>query len=150
MFCSTCTPSPQSVTSANISEPVYQGFAIDLLDAISKVRSIVKIMHLHIEIFICRLRVFATSKATSCFDDILYKTCDSSSVFRLYLVPDNLYGVYDHTTREWNGIVRLAPDLDNFKWEPWQIDQLAQFIDRVEQRLRKIQKKRINNSINIS
>ena len=26
--------------------------------------------------------------------------------YSLYLVPDNLYGVYDHETREWNGIVR--------------------------------------------
>ena len=26
--------------------------------------------------------------------------------YSLYLVPDNLYGVYDHDTKEWNGIVR--------------------------------------------
>ena len=37
MSCSSCSPSPQSVSSGNISDPVYQGFAIDLLDAISKV-----------------------------------------------------------------------------------------------------------------
>ena len=30
--------------------------------------------------------------------------------YTLYSVPDNLYGVYDHQTREWNGIVRELID----------------------------------------
>ncbi|TRY72258.1 hypothetical protein TCAL_00217 [Tigriopus californicus] len=30
--------------------------------------------------------------------------------FRLYTVPDNLYGVYNHETAEWNGIVRQLTD----------------------------------------
>eukprot|EP00095_Tigriopus_kingsejongensis_P010202 maker-scaffold1554_size35889-snap-gene-0.6 protein:Tk10202 transcript:maker-scaffold1554_size35889-snap-gene-0.6-mRNA-1 annotation:"glutamate receptor kainate 2-like" len=30
--------------------------------------------------------------------------------FRLYIVPDNLYGVYNHETGEWNGIVRQLTD----------------------------------------
>ena len=30
--------------------------------------------------------------------------------YTLYSVPDNLYGVYDHQTREWNRIVRELID----------------------------------------
>ena len=30
--------------------------------------------------------------------------------YTLYSVPDNLYGVYDHRTKEWNGIVRELID----------------------------------------
>ena len=30
--------------------------------------------------------------------------------YTLYSVPDNLYGVYDHQTKEWNGIVRELID----------------------------------------
>lgn len=30
--------------------------------------------------------------------------------FKLYTVPDNLYGFYNHDTREWNGIVRQLID----------------------------------------
>ena len=30
--------------------------------------------------------------------------------YTLYSVPDNLYGVYDHETKEWNGIVRELMD----------------------------------------
>lgn len=45
----------------------YEGFAIDLLNSISKVAK---------------------------FD------------FHIYTVPDGLYGVFDHDTSEWNGIVK--------------------------------------------
>ena len=65
----------------------YQGFAIDLLDAISKV-----------------------SIKTSRVNDISLFLCGDIQVagfhYSLYLVPDNLYGVFDHETKEWNGIVR--------------------------------------------
>jgi ionotropic glutamate receptor len=30
--------------------------------------------------------------------------------YSINAVPDNLYGVYDHQTREWNGIVREVID----------------------------------------
>ena len=30
--------------------------------------------------------------------------------YSIYAVPDNLYGVYDHQTKEWNGIVRELID----------------------------------------
>ena len=30
--------------------------------------------------------------------------------YTLYSVPNNLYGVYDHETREWNGIVKELID----------------------------------------
>ena len=30
--------------------------------------------------------------------------------YTLYSVPNNLYGVYDHETKEWNGIVRELMD----------------------------------------
>ena len=30
--------------------------------------------------------------------------------FTLYTVPDNIYGVFDHETKEWNGIVRELLD----------------------------------------
>ena len=30
--------------------------------------------------------------------------------FRLYTVPDNLYGFYNHETGDWNGIVRQLTD----------------------------------------
>lgn len=30
--------------------------------------------------------------------------------FKLYTVPDNLYGFYNHETAEWNGIVRQLTD----------------------------------------
>jgi len=30
--------------------------------------------------------------------------------FRLYTVPDNLYGVFNPETREWNGIVKQLID----------------------------------------
>ena len=58
---------PYVMRCDNCSSSSYQGFAIDLLDAISKV---------------------------------------AGFEYSLYLVPDNLYGVYDHETKEWNGIVR--------------------------------------------
>ena len=30
--------------------------------------------------------------------------------YTLYNVPDNLYGVFDHESQEWNGIVRELMD----------------------------------------
>ena len=30
--------------------------------------------------------------------------------FKLYTVPDNLYGFYNHSTGQWNGIVRQLTD----------------------------------------
>ena len=30
--------------------------------------------------------------------------------YSIYAVPDNLYGVYDHQAKEWNGIVRELID----------------------------------------
>ena len=30
--------------------------------------------------------------------------------YSIYAVPEKLYGVYDHQTREWNGIVRELID----------------------------------------
>ena len=56
--------------------------------------------------------------------------------YNIYAVPDNLYGVYDHQTEEWNGIVRelidrkadiaVAPMTINFA--RWQIFHTIQYI----------------------
>ena len=34
--------------------------------------------------------------------------CEGES--RIYTVPDKVYGVYDHQTKQWNGIVRELID----------------------------------------
>ena len=81
MRCDNCSSSSQLLH--NHTSQGYQGFAIDLLDAISQVSA--RAQH---------LASVATPVQVAGFQ------------YSLYLVPDNLYGVYDHETREWNGIVR--------------------------------------------
>ena len=54
--------------------------------------------------------------------------------YNIYAVPDNLYGVYDHQTEEWNGIVRelmdrkadiaVAPMTINFARLVWEDQKL--------------------------
>lgn len=65
----------------------YQGFAIDLLDAISKVKKYSRSSDVSISKHDTAIQV-------------------AGFHYSLYLVPDNLYGVFDHETKEWNGIVR--------------------------------------------
>ena len=42
--------------------------------------------------------------------DLLYVFKVAEFMYTLYSIPDNLYGVYDHETKEWNGIVRELID----------------------------------------
>ena len=47
-------------------------------------------------------------------DFVIFKYSETMQVanftYSIYAVPDNLYGVYDHETKEWNGIVRELID----------------------------------------
>ena len=81
MRCDNCSSTSQLLH--NHSSQGYQGFAIDLLDAISQV-----------------------SAQSQLLDSVPIPVQVAGFQYSLYLVPDNLYGVYDHETREWNGIVR--------------------------------------------
>ena len=58
--------------------------------------------------------------------------CEGES--RIYTVPDKVYGVYDHQTKQWNGIVRelidrkadiaVAPMTINYaRFSIWRSDQ---------------------------
>ena len=88
----------------------YQGFAIDLLDAISKVSIKSQWQVNDISLFI--------------YGDIQV----AGFHYSLYLVPDNLYGVFDHETKEWNGIVRqeLTGILDKSLSDKRNKDQIEQ------------------------
>ena len=48
--------------------------------------------------------------------------------YSLYLVPDNLYGVYDHDTKEWNGIVRKVDKCCHWMEGPGQKLVLMHFL----------------------
>lgn len=88
----------------------YQGFAIDLLDAISKVSIKSQWQVIDISLFLCgNIQV-------------------AGFHYSLYLVPDNLYGVFDHETKEWNGIVRqeLTGILDKSLSDKRNKDQIEQ------------------------
>ena len=41
---------------------------------------------------------------------IIYCTQVAKFEFSIYTVPDGLYGVFDHETNQWNGIVRELID----------------------------------------
>ena len=66
----------------------YEGFAIDLLEYISKVRE---------------------EKSVSQWKESVQEK-GSQFEYKIYTVPDKVYGVYDHHTGQWNGIVRELID----------------------------------------
>ena len=68
----------------------YDGFAIDLLKEIAKY---------------LKFKVVQWS-----LQEQPRRSPQHDLQFKLYTVPDNLYGFYNHSTGQWNGIVRQLTD----------------------------------------
>ena len=71
----------------------YDGFAIDLLKEIAKY---------------LKFKVVKWSKTKK--SNLDRRSSQHDFQFKLYTVPDSLYGFYNHSTGQWNGIVRQLTD----------------------------------------